>query len=133
MVKIDCNKCENSCCKNKLLNPYLLPSEEKLFKKFSEKAETTKKVLLLKRNKDGNCIFLDEKDKCKIYKKRPFDCRLYPILLNFKDKKPYIWVDRKFCPNSGEIILNERKILKTIKSLNLPENWVKDFEKWGAY
>lgn len=32
--------------------------------------------------KDGNCIFLNNSNKCKIYKDRPLICRIYPYMLH---------------------------------------------------
>lgn len=44
------------------------------------------------------CAFLAAKEnKCKIYKSRPFECRLYPFLLNLRDKKTILTVDLN-CP-----------------------------------
>jgi Fe-S-cluster containining protein len=44
------------------------------------------------------CPFLDIKDnKCKIYATRPFECQLYPFLLNLRGKKIILTVDLN-CP-----------------------------------
>ncbi|HJK02319.1 MAG TPA: YkgJ family cysteine cluster protein [Methanocorpusculum sp.] len=36
---------------------------------------------VLKRNSDGNCIFL-EKKQCQVYNNRPYICRTYPFMLD---------------------------------------------------
>ena len=40
------------------------------------------------------CSFLNiHSNKCKIYKSRPFECYLYPFLINRKGKKAFLAVD----------------------------------------
>lgn len=40
------------------------------------------------------CPFLNEQDnKCKIYEFRPFECQLYPFLINLRGKKVILTVD----------------------------------------
>jgi len=44
------------------------------------------------------CTFLDAKEnKCEIYAFRPFECQLYPFLLNLRNKKVFLTVDLH-CP-----------------------------------
>ena len=44
------------------------------------------------------CSFLKLKDNhCKVYKKRSFECRLYPFLINKKNNNLYLALDLK-CP-----------------------------------
>lgn len=48
-----------------------------------------------KPSKEGGfvCPFLNPEDnRCKIYETRPFECRLYPFLLNKKNGKPFLAV-----------------------------------------
>jgi Fe-S-cluster containining protein len=40
-------------------------------------------------------------NRCRIYLKRPFDCRLYPFLLAVKNKKVYLALDSR-CPYAGD-------------------------------
>lgn len=50
------------------------------------------------------CAFLDAKEnKCKMYTMRPFECQLYPFLLNLRDKKIILTVDLN-CPYIQEHI-----------------------------
>jgi uncharacterized protein len=40
------------------------------------------------------CAFLSpEENKCKIFETRPFECQLYPFLINLRDKKVILTVD----------------------------------------
>lgn len=42
------------------------------------------------------CPHLDFKtNKCKIYAKRPLDCKIYPFLLTIKNNKTYLALDKK--------------------------------------
>lgn len=75
-----CLKCDG-CCRfaeaNSAWFPHLLKAEEKKISK--------DKFRLVPNKKENNflCVFLHIDDnKCKIYKTRPFECRLYPFLLN---------------------------------------------------
>lgn len=44
------------------------------------------------------CPFLSPNDnRCQIYQMRPFECQLYPFLLNLRNKKVYLTVDLN-CP-----------------------------------
>jgi len=42
-----------------------------------------------------------EDNRCKLYEARPFECRLYPFLLNRKGKEVFLSVDLK-CPFAGD-------------------------------
>ncbi|MFA4842742.1 MAG: YkgJ family cysteine cluster protein, partial [Candidatus Omnitrophota bacterium] len=90
-----CLKCQGCCRfseKDSVWSPSLL----------DEEAESLgqKKILLIA-SAAGNvffCSFFEpEKNACKIYSRRPFECQLYPFLLKRKDKKTFLAVDPK-CP-----------------------------------
>ena len=58
-------------------------------------------------NSDNSCIFLNE-NKCVVYLKRPFECRMYPFdILKIEEK--YMWILWDACP--------------VIKVANLEENF----------
>lgn len=48
-------------------------------------------------------FFLPGENKCRIYALRPFECQLYPFLLNRRDEKIFLAVDLK-CPFIAEKI-----------------------------
>lgn len=56
------------------------------------------KIKLIPRNSEVNnflCPFLNTKDnKCRIYASRPFDCQLYPFLINRKGKNIFLALDQ---------------------------------------
>lgn len=65
------------------------------------------------------CPLLNEDDnKCRIYTLRPFDCQLYPFLINRKDRKIYLSVDLN-CSWAKENLNNQpfKKYLDYLSSL----------------
>jgi Fe-S-cluster containining protein len=70
----------------------------------------------LSRAKEGFIcsFFLPKENKCKIYPRRPFECRLYPFLINTEGGKVFLAVDLN-CPFAK-------------KDLNKPE-----FKKYAEY
>lgn len=50
------------------------------------------------------CPFLNPQDnKCRVYNMRPFECQLYPFLINLRGKKVILTVDLN-CPYLGDNI-----------------------------
>ncbi len=47
---------------------------EGIIRSYRERSRT----FILQRTKADDCIFLDEKRRCKIYERRPFVCRKFP-------------------------------------------------------
>jgi Fe-S-cluster containining protein len=79
-----CKSCQNWCCKNE--NPFA--SSKELAKLKIDKITT---------KKDGTCQFLGPSGKCSEYKKRPFECRIFPFdIIEIKGK--LYWVLWKNCP-----------------------------------
>ena len=76
-----CLKCDGCCRftqKHSVWFPHLLKSEEKAIPKDKFCAVPDKK------NNNFLCSFFRSDDnKCKIYESRPFECCLYPFLLNY--------------------------------------------------
>jgi len=110
-----CLKCD-TCCRfsenGSIWGPQFSESEAKylvennilppaVFMDQSKKDSNIKDSLELNLIEHESCFIcpcLDSSNhKCKIYKHRPFDCRLYPFLLTKKDNKFYLARDKK-CP-----------------------------------
>jgi Fe-S-cluster containining protein len=65
-----------------------------------------RKIMLLPDGQEDNfvCPFLEAKEnKCKIYSLRPFECQLYPFLINLRQKRVLLTVDLN-CPYLKEKI-----------------------------
>ncbi|MCM8792011.1 MAG: YkgJ family cysteine cluster protein [Candidatus Omnitrophica bacterium] len=90
---IFCKSCVGCCRfkeKESVWVPHLLEQETKSLK--------IKKIKLIFRNDQFICSFLEpEANLCRIYKIRPFECRLYPFLLQRRDDRLFIAVHLK-CP-----------------------------------
>lgn len=90
--KAFCLKCQGCCRfsgKDSIWSPRLL-NEEK----------NKKKLKLTFNKKQGSfvCSLLDiENNKCKIYSSCPFECKLYPFLINKKNNKAFLAVHLS-CP-----------------------------------
>lgn len=129
MIKIDCSGC-NICCGVECFNPVLLPSEEKKFKKYSLKIKTPfRDIFILKRKKDGYCLFQNKTNSgCRIYGKRPADCRLFPYSLRFNKKgEVKIMLDREICKRADKGKYDKLKLEKNIKNLKIPTDYGKAY------
>jgi len=132
LIRINCRDCKNHCCGEiKNLRPVLLPSEEKKFREYSNIIKNPiRNLLTIKRKDNGNCIFFDDKTKkCVVEKNKPFECELYPFLLDFSGKEIKIKLDKR-CPNLKTLKYDKKKINSFIKNLNLPENYIKAYNKY---
>jgi Fe-S-cluster containining protein len=79
---IDCMQCAN-CCKT--TSPLLLDEDIKRISKHLKLSPKEFYTLYVKRDEDGDlvfknvpCVFLDNKNSCKIYNHRPKACKEYP-------------------------------------------------------
>ena len=60
------------------------------------------RLVLFQKENNFTCSLLGQKDnRCKIYSYRPFECQLYPFLINRKGKKVFLAVDLN-CPYAKE-------------------------------
>lgn len=97
-----CLKCQG-CCRFLQAQtewaPCLLNEEKKLLSeniRFASLISMDNRVCLISSEKGDIflCPFLNEEEnKCRIYASRPFECRLYPFILNRKKSKVFLAVD----------------------------------------
>lgn len=132
-----CKKCGEKCCK---LGGPVISKEEKNkilkagFDNFFIKSEG---YYIIKRKKDGNCIYLKD-HKCLIHKVRPIECETWPVSAAYKWGKVRYYLGT--CPltpklNKKEIETAKKKLSKlSISHLkrNL-ENAKKEFDKEFDY
>lgn len=110
-----CLKCRG-CCRFKktdsVWSPCLLDEEiqDLLDKKTPPACISSDKKLLPTPDPQGGafvCPFLDAEDnKCKIYGFRPFECQLYPFLINLRGGKVILTLDLN-CPYVREHLKND--------------------------
>lgn len=111
-----CLKCDG-CCRfakrRSIWQPAFLDPEVKMvFKDFAQEEmfSSANKANLLSYKDSFICAFFDSaENKCKIYKIRPLECRLYPFLINKTKETIYLAVDLK-CPFAKD--KSEDKIFK---------------------
>lgn len=118
----------------KNLEPMLLPFEEKKFKKYAKKIATPHRDLfVLKRKAGGFCVFQNEKSgKCKIYKKRPIDCRIFPYNFDFtRQGKLKLMLDKKVCPRVKNGKYDKKKIMNLVEKHVIPDDYKKSL--WYVY
>jgi Fe-S-cluster containining protein len=132
MLNLDCKDCDGVCCTSKKdkLFVVLTPQEADKFEGFYDKLKTKNgKLNVLKQDQFGNCIFHDEnKNICKIYSNRPFDCTAYPYMIHF-DKEIDFRLEN-ICPkieslSQGELEQTKQKWLNQ----NLPLSWIKAYSE----
>jgi Fe-S-cluster containining protein len=136
MIEINCEGCENNCCgKIPWLTPVLLPIEFDRFENYSRIVDTPKgKMKIIKKKKNGTCIFLDEKTKrCTHYQDRPLECQLYPFLLDFTKKQVDVKLDNRFCKNLTTLEFDIKKIRSFIRTFDFPQSWIEAYETMDEY
>ena len=131
---LNCDVCCRFLDKNSPLAPLFLPNEITLrIKPYLSKSNRVKLKYFPAINACACPFFNIANNKCRIYPKRPFDCRLYPFILMFDEKKERIilGIDTK-CPfaidkkneplikkRSGELInLLEKKVVTSLMASN---------------
>ena len=95
-----CRGCCRFLTKDSVWGPVLLKEEAKTLRRdnlLDDTMASSGKIPLVKSSdKDSNfvCLFFNEgANRCKIYGKRPFECQLYPFLLNRKGSKVFLAAD----------------------------------------
>lgn len=95
-----CLKCKG-CCRfseeDSIWQPSVLDDEMKIISK-DKVGILSQKISSLPFQDHFICSFFDtESNRCKIYNQRPFECRLYPFLINKTNDAIYLSVDLD-CP-----------------------------------
>ena len=76
---------------------------------------------------DGRCVFLDDATRsCKIYGRRPLECRIYPFLLDF-DSGVGFKLDMSVCTHLDSLNYDGKAISGLLEAQNWPEDWIKAY------
>ena len=117
-----CLRCDRCCRFNSAINPWIPVFSAKeveeiinrgqdpvVFNKSEDEADGIDVRVKVRPYQDYYvCPFFDvEKNCCRIYPFRPFDCRLYPFLLVKKEGSVYIGID-KDCPFVAHLYEDEQ-------------------------
>lgn len=107
-----CLKCQG-CCRfaqaESVWTPYLLDEEVNALAGdglLPSMISSDKSIRAVASKEQGIffCPFLNaNKNKCQIYSRRPLECRIYPFIINRKDKKIFLAVDLH-CPFSKDAL-----------------------------
>jgi Fe-S-cluster containining protein len=127
MIKVDCKICKKHCCGQiPGVTPVLLPEEVEKFKNNSENRDGI--YTLQKKESTGTCVFLDDSDNhCTIYADRPFECKLFPYVLDFESKKQFKLDSR--CSQKLRVIADELEVENFINNHEFPKEWIKKYIK----
>lgn len=125
-----CSSCADNCCKR--FYAILLPEEENDYTEATFIVKTEHGVVKCIGSRDGKpCAFLDERGFCRIYDKRPFDCRLWPILvyIDFKTNERVVYLDLD-CPAARERRIDHgviNRIVNVVKEIDFDDDWLKRY------
>ncbi|MEM1938640.1 MAG: YkgJ family cysteine cluster protein [Acidilobaceae archaeon] len=125
-----CRGCKVNCCRR--FYAVLLDEEEKEFDGVASTLKTPLgKVKTLGDPNGKVCPFLSGEGFCKVYKDRPFDCRLWPIMVHYDfETDEYVIVLDLECPAAAEGRIPEdliKRMIGTVKKAKLDKNWVKKY------
>lgn len=139
-MNIDCGHDCGKCCTDPKLAPVLLVSEEKRFKPDEVdiigspviQGHALAELRVIKKV-DGHCFFYDpEKRTCKIHARRPFECRLYPLMLDFTNG-PSFKLDPSRCPKLSTLAFDHKMIMSFIQSHDFPQDWIRAYNDLHGY
>jgi Fe-S-cluster containining protein len=125
---LSCKICCRFSQKSSLWQPTILEQERESIFKDSTSQETvlpSGRIKTRPHNQGFLCLFFDlPSNRCKIYERRPFECRLYPFLINKQENHLYLAIHLN-CPFITEQLdsIDFNDYLSYLNDfLRLPEN-----------
>ncbi|MEM1541127.1 MAG: YkgJ family cysteine cluster protein [Ignisphaera sp.] len=124
-----CATCKDNCCKK--FYAILLPEEEKTIEHSFDVSTPLGSVKAIGSRKDIPCPYLNERGFCKIYRFRPFDCRVWPVIMyyDFERNEKVIYLDMD-CPAAAEDRIPKEvidKIVNVLKNIDINVEWLKKY------
>ncbi len=121
-VSMDCAQCPNHCCGlmphcRPVLMPWETPGQ------FFGLVERHGKIYVLKRRKDGLCIFF-ENGRCSAYERRPLECRLFPFKLKFDRHNVRLEVDQRCKHHMLFSQLSANRLMTGLAGYKFPVPWI---------
>jgi len=126
-----CGSCTVCCCQRQVFRPVLMPWEaEKDFFGLTERVK--KKLVLLKRKENGDCIFRTQGNRCAVYGRRPFECRIYPFILGIS--KGELKVSLHTQANCAKFLTESEgnDLLTPYKGKKIPRAWLNAYVRYTA-
>jgi len=125
-----CRNCKVNCCKR--FYAVLLPEEEERFRDIAFTVNTPLGLVKAIGAKDGKpCPFLGSNGMCRVYIERPFDCRLWPIIMyyDFETGEKVVYLDLE-CPAVEQGLIGKEfvdRVIEVLKNSNIDVNWLKRY------
>ena len=125
-----CSNCTENCCRR--FYAVLLPEEEGEFSSSSFEVPTELGCVRAIGARNGRpCPYLDEAGRCRIYRDRPLDCRLWPVMVyyDFRTGERVVHLDLD-CPAVAEGRIPRElvdRIVEEIRKLEIDEEWLKRY------
>ncbi|MEM0027671.1 MAG: YkgJ family cysteine cluster protein [Ignisphaera sp.] len=125
-----CKNCKVNCCRR--FYAVLLPEEEEDFKNSAFEIGTSVGSVKAIGSRNGQpCQFLDSNGFCKIYCHRPFDCRLWPLILyyDFATGEKVLYLDLE-CPAAEKGLISKEfieNVMNVLKNAKIDEEWLKRY------
>lgn len=122
-----CSNCSCNCCKR--FYAVLLPEEEDDYGNATFEVMTRFGVVKCIGARDGRqCPFLSDNGFCSIYSKRPFDCRLWPVMvyLDYSSGERIVYLDLD-CPAVKEGRISREtvdKLVEIVRSIEFSDEWL---------
>ncbi len=125
-----CKGCQVNCCRR--FYAVLLDEEVREFKNVAKRIKTKYGVVYTLGDPNGGvCPYLNSDGLCSVYPKRPFDCRLWPLMIHYdEDRSEFIIYLDMECPAAREGRIPQElldRMLKTVLNAGLDVRWVKRF------
>lgn len=124
-----CYNCKINCCRR--FYAVLLPEEEETFKKCSEEILTDFGAIKTLGSPNSVCPYLNKDNLCEIYSKRPFDCRIWPVVMYYdlKTDERVIYLDLDCEAVKENKIPKEivEKIVEILKNIQISDLWLKKY------
>lgn len=118
-LKDICEKCQGHCCKSKV---FVIKSDIDRLKKYKKNIKVhneftgkNKTPGYLVQDDEDKCVFLNLEKGCTLnHEDKPFDCRMFPIAMKYKDEKVSLHLNKR-CKFWDEV----------------PYAWVTETKKWA--
>lgn len=119
-----CGGCRIHCCGGvEGFRPVLMPWEDK--DTFFGLVEQRGKLTLVRQRACGTCVFYHQAN-CGIYDKRPFECRIYPFILDLS-KDVRLRIDPRATCAQFVVVTQGRDLLKAIARQEIPADWARAY------
>jgi Fe-S-cluster containining protein len=89
-------------------------------------------LLLLRRRGNGSCVFFHQR-KCGIYDRRPFECRVYPFVLDFSKGTVDLRLDTQAACHIFVSMDDKARLLKTYSTKPVPVAWARAYRLFEPY